>query len=134
MRMQPRQELLDIWRAMLRTSWRRERDDEQWLWGGRYASNSISDAEQLLCILLPASQVEVFGLDEPDRTGEEMLSALQSLGGATEIPRRLIRVLSNYFERYTDADTGTPVFSGGSYFDADGSGAQPTEDQRALDI
>lgn len=132
MRMQPRQELLDIWRAVLRTSWRR--NDEKWQWAGRYAPNSIVDAEQLLCLFLPASQVEVFGVDEPDRTGEDMLEALLPLGGATEIPRQLIRVFSEYFERYTDPETGTPVFSGGSYFDSDGAGIDPTGEQRSLDI
>jgi hypothetical protein len=130
--MQPRQELLDIWRAVLRTSWRR--DEQRWHWGGRYAPNSIADAEQLLCLLLPASQVDVFGVDEPDRTGEDILDALQALGGATEIPRRLIGIFTEYFERYTDPETGTPIFSGGSYFDAEGSGIDPTEEQRSLDI
>src|SRR5579859_1659781 len=132
MRMQPRQELLDIWRAVLRSSWRPE--DQKWVWGGRYDSNSIADAEQLLCVLLPASQVEVFGVDQPDRTGEDMLEALDRLGGATEIPRRLIQLLIEYFDRYTDVDTGTPLFSGGSYFDPAVGGTQPTEDQRSLDI
>ena len=130
--MQPRQELLDIWRAVLRSSWRR--GDQKWIWGGRYASNSIGDAEQLLCLLLPASQVDVFGVDEPDRTGDDMLAALDALGGATEIPRRLISVLIEYYERYTDLETGTPIFSGGSYFDGADPGYEPTEDQRAFDI
>jgi hypothetical protein len=131
--MQPRQELLDIWRAVAAVSWRR--DEEEWIWGGKYAANSIADAEQLLCLLMPASQVEVFGLDDPDTTSFDMLDALESLGGATEIPRRLINVLIKYYERYTDG--GVPVFSGGSYFVApDGAGddGEPTEEQRTLDI
>src|SRR5436190_17302834 len=108
MRMQPRQELLDIWRAVARISWQKG----QWEWGGRDQSNSISDAEQLLCLLMPASQVEVFGLDDPDRTGDDMLRALAPLGGATEIPRKLVGVLSEYFSQYTD-ESGTPLFAGG---------------------
>jgi hypothetical protein len=127
--MQPRQELLDIWRAVARSSWQKD----QWVWGGRYASNSISDAEQLLCILLPASKVPVFGLDDPDRTGLDMLDALDPLGGATEIPRKLVSILLDHYTTYTD-ESGTPVFAGGSYFTSSIEGLEPTEDQRRLDI
>src|SRR5438045_126096 len=45
MRMQPRQELLDIWRAVVKTSWRP--DEERWEWGGLYAASSIGHAEQV---------------------------------------------------------------------------------------
>ena len=68
-----------------------------WRWGGRDGSNSISDAEQLLCILMPATQVTAFNLDRPDETAEEMIRALRPLGNATEIPRTLIGVLREYF-------------------------------------
>src|SRR6266511_3356851 len=122
MRMQPRQELLDIWRAVARISWQKDK----WVWGGRDRRNSISDAEQLLCLLAPATQVEVFSLDDPDRTGEDMLDALAPMGGATEIPRKLVSVLAEYFNEYTD-ESGTPVFSGGSYFGAVKDGSEPTE-------
>ncbi|MGY0501146.1 hypothetical protein ACWZHB_21905 [Nocardia sp. FBN12] len=44
MRMRPRQQLLDLWRAHLRTSFR----DGRWVWGGRDGRNSISEAEHLL--------------------------------------------------------------------------------------
>lgn len=107
-------------------------DEESWQWGGRFEANSISDAEQLLCLLMPAVQVDVFGLDQPDITGEDMLRVLEPLGGATEIPRRMINILIEYFDRYTDGDV--PMFAGGSYFgSADNNGA-PTEAQLALDI
>ncbi|WP_433056209.1 SCO2524 family protein [Dactylosporangium sp. CS-033363] len=129
MRMQPRQEILDIWRAVVRWSWQKD----QWVWGGRFASNSIGDAEQLLCLLLPASKVSAFGLDDPDRTGLDMMDALEDFGGATEIPRRIISVLAEYYHRYTD-ESGTPIFAGGSYFTSSTEGEEPTEEQRALDI
>jgi len=96
MRIQPRQELLEIWGATVRTSWQ----DGKWQWGGRDGPNSISDAEQLLCILLPATQV-------------------------------LIQLLTDYYQRYTDK-SGTPIFSGRTYFQTDG--AEPTEQQLDLDI
>lgn len=127
--MQPRQELLDIWWAISRVSWQKD----HWQWGGQVQSNSISDAEQLLCLLMPASQVSVFGLDDPDRTGEDMLKALEPLGGATEIPRKLASILTEYFNQYTD-ESGSPVFSGGSYFDTLEEGTEPTDAQRRLDI
>jgi len=130
MRMQPRQELLDIWRAIVKASW--DPDAGGWIWGGRFAPNSLADAEQLLCLLMPAVRVPVFGLDQPDLTGEDMLVALESLGGATEIPRRLGQVLLEYYERYTD--DGIPVFGGGSYFNGTEPDTEPTDEQRALDI
>jgi hypothetical protein len=129
MRMQPRQEILDIWRAVVRWSWRKD----QWVWGGRFDPNSIGDAEQLLCLLLPASKVPVFGLDNPDRTGLDALGALAPLGGAMEIPRGLISVLLGYYQRYTD-EAGTPIFAGGSYFSSSKDGHEPIEEQRRLDI
>jgi hypothetical protein len=128
MRMQPRQELLDIWRAVARASWQKD----QWVWGGQVARNSISDAEQLLCLLLPASQVPVFTIDDPDRTGDDMLAALAPMGGATEIPRKLAGILLEYYKEYDD--NGTPLFSGGSYFGPSNEGVPPTEEQLRLDI
>lgn len=126
MRIQPRQELLDIWGATVRTSWQ----DGKWQWGGRDGPNSISDAEQLLCILLPATQAN-FGIDRPDETDDEVIRALRPLGTATQIPRVLIQILTDYYQRYTDK-SGTPIFSGRSYFQTDGG--EPTEQQLALDI
>ena len=129
MRMQPRQELLDIWRATVRYSWRQE----QWHWGGRHGRNSISDAEQLLCVLLPAFKVPAFEVDNPDRTGQEMLEALVSLGGAAEIPRKIVMILLEYYQTYVDA-SGTPVFAGGSYFAGPDDGPEPSPEQRGLDV
>ncbi|MFD2762837.1 SCO2524 family protein [Micromonospora eburnea] len=129
MRIQPRQAILDIWRATVRSCWR----NGEWHWGGRSGSNSISDAEQLLTLLLPATKVPVLSLDDPDRTDDEILDALGTLGGAIEIPRRLVDVLIDYFTRYTD-DAGTPVFSGGSYLTAPDGSPDLDEERRSLDI
>jgi len=79
---------------------------------------------------MPAVQVKAFSLDQPDRTGTQMLEALKVLGPASEIPRKLVKILTDYYLRYT-AD-GMPVFAGGSYFETDGH--EPTEEQRGLDI
>lgn len=122
MKVQPRQQLLEIWAATVRTSWR----DGRWHWGGRDGSNSISDAEQLLCLLMPATQVEHFSIDRPDETADEIMRALRPLGNATQIPRVLIAVLTEYFTKYTD-ETGSPVFSSPTYFEARADEAPTTE-------
>jgi hypothetical protein len=120
---------LEIWGAAVRSSWR----DGRWVWGGRDGSNSISDAEQLLCILLPATQMETFKIDRPDETADEMIRALRPLGNATQIPRVLLQVLTEYFTKYTD-ESGTPIFAGSTYFDVDDGGATPAPQQLELDI
>src|ERR1700730_3000475 len=112
MRIHPRQQLLEIWRATAASSY--DSATETWVWGGRRLPNSVSDAEQLLCIMLPATEIPRFRLDKPNQTDEEVLSALRHLGDAIEVPRLLIRVLIDYLKRYTD-ESGTPTFSGGSY-------------------
>jgi hypothetical protein len=111
MRVEPRQQLLEIWAAVARYSY----PDGTWRWGGRDGSNSISDAEQLLCILSPATSIEPLALDDPDRIAEDVLGVLRGFGGIAEIARVLLRAVADYMDRYTD-DTGTPVFSCESYF------------------
>src|ERR1700754_3582889 len=130
MRMQPRQLLLEIWNATVRSSWSDR--EKKWKFGGRDSANSISDAEQLLCILMPATKIESFKLDRPDETADDMARALRPLGIATEIPKTLIGIIRDYFDRYTEPD-GTPMFAGSSYFSASGP-AQPSKDQSRLDI
>jgi hypothetical protein len=136
MRIRPRQELLEIWRAIADYSVRdaAEPDGEKtWVWEGRDGRNSISDAEQLLCLMLPATQAGPFGLDQPDDTPVDVLQALRRLGDAVEIPRQLIRFITEYFDRYTATD-GTPIFSGEGYFHSTEPDIEPTEQQRGFDI
>jgi hypothetical protein len=129
-RIEPRQHLLETWRATVESSWR----DGQWHWGGRDGTNSISDAEQLLCILLPATQVTPFALDRPNATDDAMLDALRPLGDEKTIPLHLIRIATDYFNRYIDKEDGNrPIFSGGSYFRA-GEDEKLTDDQLGRDI
>jgi hypothetical protein len=129
MRIDPGREILDVWAATARTALR----DGRWTWGGRHGSNSISDAEQVLCILLPATTLPRFFLDRPDETHEGMLDALQLMGDAIEIPRLLTDVLTDYFERYRD-ETVTPIFSAGDYLHAADPGGGPTDAQLSLDV
>jgi hypothetical protein len=113
MRIQPRQTLLDIWRAVAAASYQ----DGRWIWGGREESNSISDAEQLLCFMLPAAEIPSFRLDRPNQMDPDVRRALRILGDEATIAPLLVRVLTDYHERYTNAD-GVPVFPGGAFFSA----------------
>jgi len=127
MRIQPRQQLLETWRAIASASF----SDHSWTWGGRRERNSISDAEQLLCLMGPATKIDTFKLDLPDEIAEDVLEALSPLGDSVELPRRLVRVIGDYLRTHRDED-GTPDFSGGSYFDSSEPTREPTEAQRRL--
>ena len=124
MKIQPRQQLLEIWRAAAKAII----TDGEWAWGSRNGSNSISDAEQLLCLMYPASVTPNFRLDSPDETSDDVLAVLRELGDAVEIPRRLADVIRTYITTYTD-DNGAPQFSGESYFSSSEPGSDPTPDQ-----
>lgn len=136
MRIHPRQYILEVWQSVAKASFQ----DGDWVWGGQDESNSISDAEQLLCLLYPATDIPSLCLDRPDIIASDVLNALRPLGGNNRIPRRIISVLDAYMTKYTD-EQGKPVFSGGSYFrnspHRNGSTSERpeiTEEQRALDI
>ena len=129
MRIEPRQQIIDVWRSIARTSFRQG----AWRWGGREGSNSISDAEHLLCLMSPATAVGIFKLDLPDQTADDVLTALRPLGDEVGIPRMLTRILTDYLRRYSDPD-GTPVFAGEGYFAAHDSDAKPTDEQLRLDV
>ncbi|MEV0251211.1 SCO2524 family protein [Nocardia sp. NPDC050712] len=129
MRIRPRQQLLELWRAHLRTSYR----DGAWVWGGRDGSNAISDAEQLMCLLYPATEILSFALD-PDSvaTSDDVASVMAVLGEDIRIGGALVEMIEEFFDRYTDAD-GEPLFAGGSYFRDVGFG-EPSAEQRELDV
>jgi hypothetical protein len=129
MQIQPRQQLLDIWQATARVSYR----DGAWVPGGRDGSNSISDAEQLLCIMTPATEIPLFRVDRPDAVANDVLDKLSDLGDNLQIPQRLMRALTAYIDRYTAPD-GTPIFAGGSYFRSDVEGEEIKQAQREMDV
>jgi hypothetical protein len=135
MRIQPRQQLLETWRAVVDASLPQ---GKTWVWGGRDKPNSISDAEQLLCIMFPAAEVGGFRLSTPDETADDVLLALERAGDSVGIPMLLLGVISEYLHTYEDG-SGAPTFSGGSYFSIHPSSsgapaADLTPDQRALDV
>jgi hypothetical protein len=127
MRIQPRQQLADIWRHIAQVSWA----DGEWKPGGRAGNNSISDAEQLLCIMGPATELDEFQLVDLDEVGADLTKALEPLGINFLVPQRLVRALSAYLDRYT-AEDGTPVFSGGTAFWS--AEVIVDHDQRAMDV
>jgi hypothetical protein len=129
---EPRDQILDIWRSTVAYSFR----GGSWSWGARSARNSISDAEQLLCILYPATIIPALGFDEPDRTPEDILLALRKLGNELEIAKSMISLLNDYLETYQD-ENDRPIFGGGSYLEPespDQEDGAPTGPQRAMEI
>src|SRR3954453_4408144 len=129
MQIQPRQQLLDVWRAPARLSYA----DGSWGFGGRDGASSISDAEQLLCLMAPATEIPIFRLDNPDAANRDVLDALGALGDDIQVPQRLMEALTDYIKRYTSPD-GTPSFSGGSYFRPEHEGEEIKIEQRELDV
>jgi hypothetical protein len=113
MEIQTRRQILEIWRATVDYSYR----DGKWTWGGRSGRNSISDAEQLLTILYPATAIESLKVDIIDQTADDVLEYLHSLGNAIDIPRRLVGFIRDYMHTYLV--DGTPDFSGGTYFESE---------------
>lgn len=108
--------------------------DRVWTWGGREKPNSISDAEQLLCIMYPAAEIRGFGLYAPDQTADDVLKALDSAGDSVGVPLLLVKVIGEYLHGYVD-QSGAPIFSGGSYFSTFRDQTEDlTPDQRALDV
>jgi hypothetical protein len=115
--------------------------DGQWVWGGRDESNSISDAEQLLCLLYPATELTNLALDRPDSMADDVAATLAALGGPTTVPQRLVAVLEEYIKRYTGED-GEPDFAGGSYLRTavdneagpDSSGTGVTDEQLRIGV
>ncbi|MFD4429865.1 SCO2524 family protein, partial [Nocardia sp. NPDC058497] len=129
MRIRPRQQLLELWRAHLRTSFREDR----WVWGGRDGRNSISDAEQLMCVLYPSTELASFALD-PDSiaTADDVAAIVAVLGGDIRVGATLVTKIEEFFDTYTDAE-GEPLFAGGSYFRDVGFG-EPSPAQRQLEV
>src|SRR5215469_17269028 len=103
--MQARAQILEAWRAAVDFAWR----DGKWMWGGRSGRNSISDAEQLLTILYPATVIDSLTVDSVDEIADDVLEYLRSLGNALDIPRRLVRYAGDYLRAYVI--DGVPDFS-----------------------
>ncbi|MEV6344957.1 SCO2524 family protein [Actinoplanes sp. NPDC051851] len=131
MRLQPRQELLSVWKSL--SKWCGA--GTEFTWDDRSGRNSISDAEMLLCLLLPPIRLDDIRFDRPDETRPDVCAALSAFGSAVEIPQRIIRLLAQYFETYTDAESKLPVFSVGTYVSTPIGEQRPaTEEQKAVEV
>ncbi|WP_405177953.1 SCO2524 family protein [Nocardia sp. NBC_01377] len=147
MRIQPRQQILDIWSALLAACYR----DGTWNWdiGETLESidavhtfelddvfqpptvsdfseperrpetveqttdpNSVSDSEQLHCLLFPATEIDSFALDREDLIESDVRAVLSVVGGAPRIGSFVIARLEEYIERNTRPD-GEPDFASG---------------------
>jgi hypothetical protein len=136
--MQPRQQLLDIWRAQVSYSLREvtEADGRRhkvWWWGGRNKSDAVGDAQQLLCLLYPAQELPELNYADPDATGDAVLEALGGLGDPVEIPTRVMRIIREYMLRHAKPD-GTPSYNGGTSMRSVDPDVPPVEEQRDLDV
>lgn len=135
MLIQPREQVLDVWHSVVGYAYR----DGKWQWAGREDSNSISDAELLLCLMYPATNVPALRFDRPDQTSLDVLEALHGLGNDLEVARTVVRILIDYMERYSV--DGKPIYPGGSYLelrsrdhDEHGEPIVPTTDQQNLEV
>jgi len=108
MKIRPRQQLLEIWRSLLAQSYR----DGQWVWADPDGRDSVVDAQQLLCLMSPTVGLPSMRFSHPDSTFDDVLQALKPFGGAVDIPRVVLRLLTTYMERHRD-DSG-PIFDGAS--------------------
>ncbi|MFF1447393.1 SCO2524 family protein [Streptomyces sp. NPDC058274] len=129
MQIKPRQHLLDIWQAIARHSF----DGGKWVWGEWGGLSSVADAERLLCLMYPATEIPAFRLDEPDTTQRDVERILKRAGGRTEIPANLVTVLTQFMRTHTGADE-SPTFSGGYYFGSREQKADVTREQLELGV
>jgi hypothetical protein len=121
----PRQHLLDIWKAVARHSF----DSGKLVWGENSGVSSVADAERLLCLLYPATEIPAFRLDQPDTTDRDVLRVLGPVGTRMEIPPNLVTALTQFMRTHTGDDG--PTFAAGHYFaPADSAGRLTPEQQR----
>ncbi|MGV9555063.1 SCO2524 family protein [Streptomyces sp. NPDC003401] len=128
MQIKPRQNLLEVWQAVARHSF----DDGAWEWGESGGLSSVADAERLLCLLYPATEITAFRLDDPDTTQRDVERSLRTAGDSSEIPENLVKVLADFMEKHRGEEN--PTFSGGHYFAAENPQQELTKEQRDLGV
>jgi hypothetical protein len=127
---QPRYAILEMWRAVVRRTIRSGR----WDWGPDEVRDSVSDAEQLLCILFPATNRPELRLEDPNSIPNDVLDVLRPMGDSVQIPRTLVVAVEGFVSRHTSVD-GAPAFGIGAAYalGEDDEAAEPSPDQAALD-
>ena len=129
MQIKPRLQLLDVWQAIAGHSFR----NGDWSWGEYGGRSSVADAERLLCLMYPATEIPEFRLDNPDTTQEDVEKALKEVGDPTEIPGSLVRVLSEFMGKHHGGDVG-PTFAGGYYFLPEDPEQELTKEQQEFGV
>ncbi|MGW1954650.1 SCO2524 family protein [Streptomyces sp. NPDC001920] len=129
MQIKPRQHLLDIWQAVARHSF----DGGEWEWGEWGKESSVADAERLLCLLYPATEIPAFRLDDPDTTQDDVQQVLRRAGGRLEVPANLVTTAADFMRTHTGEDK-RPTFAGGYYFGSADKTKELTEEQRQLGV
>jgi hypothetical protein len=129
MQIKPRRHLLDIWQALARHSF----DGRGWDWGEWSGQSSVADAERLLCLLYPATEIAAFRVDDPDTTQEDVQQALKRGGGRLEIPANLVTATAEFMRMHT-AEDKRPTFAGGYYFGSQDKTKEVTEEQRQIGV
>ncbi|MFD1657064.1 SCO2524 family protein [Streptomyces caeni] len=129
MQIKPRQHLLDIWQAIARHSF----DGGEWAWGKWGGESSVADAERLLCLLYPATEIPAFRLDDPDTTQDDVQQTMRRAGGRLEIPANLVAAAAQFMRMHTGEDK-RPSFAGGYYFSSRDKDRDLTKEQRELGV
>ncbi|MFJ3304061.1 SCO2524 family protein [Streptomyces sp. NPDC086549] len=129
MQINPREQLLAIWSSIARHSV----TDGKWNWGPHGGRSSVEDAERLLCLMYPATEIPAFQLSDPDLMQKDVADVLKALGGRLRLPEVFCGMLREFTATHT-ADDGSPGFCGGSYFTSRDPGQEPTARQRALGV
>ncbi|MFF8968528.1 SCO2524 family protein [Streptomyces sp. NPDC014995] len=128
MQIKPRQNLLEVWQAIARHSF----DGGEWDWGESGGRSSVADAERLLCLLYPATEITAFRLDDPDTTQRDVERSLRSAGDSSEIPGNLVKVLSDFMEQHRGEES--PTFAGGHYFAPEDPDQELSKEQREVGV
>lgn len=127
MKIKPRQQLLDVWRALVSSSYK----NGEWHWAGGDQADSVINAQQMLCLMSPVMEISSLRFHNPDETYEDVVAAMRGLGDAVEAPRTLIKILTEYYEKHSQ--DGIPLFNGANHFTRY-EGEAPPEEARDLDI
>ncbi|WP_405505438.1 SCO2524 family protein [Streptomyces purpurascens] len=130
MQIKPRQQLLDIWQAIARHSF----DEGTWDWGDLGGRSSVADAERLLCLLYPATEIPAFRLDDPDTTERDFLRAMERAGGRLDLPANLVKVVGEFMRTHTRPNGSAPTFPGGYYFWPADKATGLTDEQSELGV
>jgi hypothetical protein len=109
--------------------------DGSWVWGGPLGRNCVSDAEQLLTVIQPATSIPSLRVDRPDlQTAADVVEVLRALGSPFAIAEKLVDAMVEFHEHYLD-DAGQPVYSGSTYLvSAESIVPAATPQQAELDL